>query len=446
MRTRERTYYLYSLGCPKNLIDSELLSGGLLQMGWKATPHPDEAEIILINTCAFIESAVRESIDAIMTLHEEAPEAKLVVTGCLPWRYGRQLQSLLPEVALFFCSRCMDMLDARSLRAVIDGTGWIEHPCGLNRGEPRIRQLSTPFYTAYVKISDGCNRRCAFCTLPRIRGRYRSRPMETIEKEVVRLVSQGVREVILVAQDAAAYGQDLGAGETLAGLLDRLAVIPGLVWLKLLYLYPDIRRVDAPLIEVYKRHVSLCPVIDLPIQHISPRVLRRMRRPSPKSLKRILHRLQGIPGIRLRTTLMVGFPGETEEDFRELCGFVEEGWFDHLGVFTYSDEEETPAASFPDKVPEAEKQRRMEILMEIQRAVSHKKNQGLVGQILPVLVEGPHEETELLLRGRTAYQFPEIDGCVLLTRGEAEIGEIVPVRITGAGDYDLVGEIVSGKD
>ncbi len=441
-----RTFYLYSLGCPKNLVDSEWLSGGLIQTGWKAVSHAREAELIVINTCAFIEPAVQESIEAILTLHREAPDARIVVTGCLPLRYGRQLQALFPEVKVFFLSRRMEALNPEAIEAILEREGWVVHSGTEDGGGPRIRQVSTPFYTAYVKIADGCNRRCAFCILPRIRGRYRSRPMDVVEREVAWLVSQGVREIILVAQDTVAYGQDLPGRPTLAGLLERLASVPGLAWLKLLYLYPDVRRIDASLIETMGRHENICPVVDVPIQHVSPRVLKRMRRPGPATLKRVLKRLLEIPGLHLRTTVMVGFPGETEADFRELCTFVEEGWFDNLGVFTYWNEEGTTAFRFPDKVPEEEKRHRQEVLMGIQRKVSQTKNRKRIGRILPVLVEGHHEETDLLLRGRTDFQFPEIDGCVLITRGHAEVGEIVPVKITDAGAYDLVGEICSEKE
>jgi len=441
MTRHSRTFYLYSLGCPKNLVDSEWLSGGLIRAGWKGVSHAGEAEVIIVNTCAFITPAVQESIDAILALHQEAPDAKMVVTGCLPLRYGRQLRALLPEVTIFFLSRQMETLGPEAIESFLKGEGWMIHAPRRQDGELPSRQISTSFYTAYVKIADGCNRRCAFCTLPRIRGRYRSRPLEAVEREVRWLVSRGVREMILVAQDTAAYGQDLPGKVTLAGLLERLAAIPGLPWIKLLYLYPDDRRIDTSLIEVLRCYENICPVVDIPVQHASARVLKAMRRPGPATLRKILKRLLEIPGFHLRTTVMVGFPGETKRDFRELCAFVEEGWFDNLGVFTYWDEEGTAASHIPDKIPEEEKQHRKEILMEIQQKISMEKNKGRIGRIFPVLVEGVHEETDLLLRGRTEFQFPEIDGCVLITGGYAEVGEIVPVKITNAGAYDLVGEI-----
>ncbi len=435
-------FYLLSLGCPKNLIDSEWLSGRLTAMGWRPTTDPAEADVLLVNTCAFIEPAVQETIEAILTLHEAAPEARLVVTGCFPLRYGRTLKRLLPEVTTFFTSRRMERVDAGTLSKVLSGERWVTHEPDPSWAPREIDRIpSTPFYTAYVKIADGCNRRCAYCTLPAIRGRYRSRPVEEIVREVEVLASRGVKEVILVAQDTAAYGRDLGGEMDLAHLLKKVADVAGVVWVKLLYLYPDVRRVTPALVETMAGNPAICPVVDVPVQHAAPDVLRGMRRPGPKALLRVLDRLQAIPGIHLRTTVMVGFPGETEADFDLLCGFIRTQRFYSLGVFAYSDEEGTRAFDLPDKVPEEEKQRRVEAVMALQQEISLEHNRNLVGKILPVLVEGPHEETELLLRGRTAFQFPEIDGCVLITKGQAEVGEIVPVRITDAGPYDLVGEM-----
>ncbi len=437
-------FYLLSLGCPKNLIDSEWLSGRLLSMGWRPVTEPSEADVILVNTCSFIELAAQESIDTILSLHEAAPEARLVVTGCFPLRYGKTLMKLLPEVTTFFVSRQMERVDTETLRKALAGPRWVTHVPERARAPEEVdRILSTPFYTAYVKIADGCNRRCAFCTLPAIRGRYRSRPAGEIVREVETLTKQGVKEIILVAQDTAAYGSGLEKGMNLARLLEKVADVAGVDWVKLLYLYPDIRRVTPTLAEVMASHPSLCPVVDVPIQHASPRVLKRMCRPGPEAIRRVLGRLRNIPEIRLRTTVMVGFPEETDEDFEKLCAFVEEQRFYSLGVFTYSDEEETRAFHYHGKVPEEIKEQRVETLMSLQREIAHQANRDLIGTILPVLVEGPHEETDLLLRGRTAFQFPEIDGCVLITQGTAEIGEIVPVRITDAGPYDLVGEIIS---
>ncbi len=438
-----RYFYLYSLGCPKNLVDSEWVCGQLIGAGWRATAESSEADVILINTCAFIESAVQESIDAILTLHQEAPHAKIVVTGCLPLRYGRQLLDLLPEVETFFLSRRMEEVTPGVLDRALNREGWIQPRYGVYRGTHAFRVVSTPFYTAYVKIADGCNRRCAFCTLPRIRGRYRSRSMEVIVQEVTHLVAQGVREIILVAQDTAAYGQDLGEEITLARLMERLGSIDGLQWLKLLYLYPDVQRVDTSLIEVMIDYPNICPVVDVPIQHASPSVLTRMRRPKWSSILRVLRRLKRIPDLHLRSTVMVGFPGESEREFQDLCAFIEDGWFDNLGVFTYSDEEGTRSYTLPDKLPEDVKKQRLNILMEIQQGVSLAKNRLHIGSTLPVLVEGQHEESELLLKGRTAFQYPEIDGCVIINKGSAEAGEIVSVRITDAVPYDLIGEIVS---
>ncbi len=439
---RSGRFLLYSLGCPKNLVDSEWLSSRLMEAGWCPTEDLSEVDAIIVNTCSFIRPAVEESIDAILTLHQKVPEARLIVTGCLPLRYGTKLRALFPEVDTFFLSRRMEVLSATDIQEMLSGKGWVVHHRGVPSGGPPARTISTPFYTAYVKIADGCNRRCAFCTLPVIRGRYRSRPQDDIVQEVKGLVANGVKEIILVAQDTAAYGTDLGKGHTLAALLNALGGLEGVVWIKLLYLYPDVRRIDTSLVEVIRCYESICPVVDVPIQHVSPVVLKSMRRPGPDAIRRVLQRLKGIPDIHLRTTVMVGFPGETEEDFKRLCDFVGEGWFYSLGVFPYSDEEGTWAYKLSGKVPEEEKDRRVETLMGIQQEVSLSKNRDLIGSVLPVVIEGSHEETDLLLKGRTAFQFPEIDGGVVINRGTAEVGEIVPVRMTDAGTYDLVGEIV----
>lgn len=442
-----RRFFLYSLGCPKNLVDSEWLSSRLMDAGWKPTEGLFKADIVIVNTCSFIKSAVKESINAIFTLYSSVPRARFIVTGCLPLRYGRSLRDLLPEVSTFFLSRQMENVDKATVEKLISDKGWIIHRAQNPAGSEIPRRItSTPFYTAYVKIADGCNRGCTFCTLPAIRGRYRSRPMDNIIHEVKDLAARGVKEIVLVAQDTAKYGTDLGKETTLALLLDNLASIEGVRWIKLQYLYPDIRLIDYSLVEVMKRHDKICPVVDIPIQHASNKVLRRMRRPKMDSTRRVLHRLREVPGVLFRTTVMVGFPGETEEDFDCLCEFIEEGWFISLGVFPYSDEEGTHAFDLPHKVPEEEKQRRLEVIMEIQQRVSQQFYREFIGDILPVLVEGLHEETDLLLRGRTAFQYPEIDGCVVINKGAAEVGQIVPVRITDAGPYDLVGEVVDERD
>jgi ribosomal protein S12 methylthiotransferase len=446
MAPGKNRFFLYSLGCPKNLVDSEWLSGALMAAGWQPVSDPGEAALLLVNTCAFIEDAVSESIEAILSLRAEAPEARLAVTGCLPLRYGRSLRALLPEVETFFTCRRMDCLQERDVRRLIAGAGWMaSRPlCGEAAG-PAVRPLSSGGASAYVKIADGCNRRCAYCTIPAIRGKSRSRVPSDIVREVAGLSARGVREIILVAQDTAAYGADLPGDVTLAGLLETLAGCRGIQWIKVLYLYPDVRRVTDGLVSVFTRHPNLCPVVDVPIQHIAPGVLKRMRRPGPAAVQKVLNRLGRIPGIRFRTTVIVGFPGETREEFEALCRFVEEGWFYSLGAFAYSDEEGTAACGLPGKVPDAEKQARLTALMAAQQEVSARHNAAMKGETFPVLIEGEHEETPLLLKGRTAFQFPEIDGCVLVTEGTADAGEIKQVRITDAGPYDLVGGIVENK-
>jgi ribosomal protein S12 methylthiotransferase len=444
-----KTLYILGLGCAKNRIDSEVILGELSAAGYRLEQDPLLAQVIVVNTCAFIESATQESIDAILELaraKEEGVCRLLVVAGCLPQRYGRKLARAMPEVDLFVGTgsfhRLASLLDRH--RAGGPQEIYLQTPRFLmDSHTPRV--LAAPFYSAYLKIAEGCGNRCTFCTIPAIRGPYRSRPLEDLLREAERLAVQGVKELILVAQDTTAYGEDLGSRPRLADLLDSMARTELFPWIRFLYSHP--RRINARLLEVMRTHPSICDYLDLPLQHVSASVLRAMGRSGSASEFRDLigSIREQLPRVALRTTLMVGFPGETEDDFRELHDFVEEVRFQRLGIFTYSPEKGTAAARLGNAVAEAEKQERLETLAALQEGISLELHRRLVGSTQQVLIEGTSPETDLLLEGRLPSQAPEVDGRVLINRGFAGIGEIMPVRITEAHPHDLVGEIVESE-
>jgi ribosomal protein S12 methylthiotransferase len=441
-----KTVYFVSLGCPKNLVDSEIMLGRLVEAGWKITRDEHEADCIVVNTCSFIRPAVEESIDTILEmarLKKEGTCKRLVVVGCFPQRYGDALIKELPEVDLFLGTgafgRILQGVEGGKsgprmiLPSPLEASGqidWLSRVC------------TTPPYTAYLKIADGCSNHCTYCIIPKLRGPYRSRPMPDILDEARRLVDSGVGELILVAQDTTAYGMDLEDDTNLTVLLEALAQIPGLVWLRFLYGHPD--RIDDHLIDTVARFDNICNYFDIPIQHISETMLKRMGRPhdSKKTLDLFERIRTHIPKAALRTTLIVGFPGETEKDFDQLVDLVEHVRFDHLGVFVYSDEADLPASVLKDHVPNAIKEKCRDILMSRQAAISRKRNQEYVGTTCKVLVEGYAKETDFLLQGRTFFQAPDIDGVVYISKGTANQGEWVDVRMTEAFEYDLLGEIV----
>lgn len=417
--------------------------------GFSLTQEPSEAEVIVVNTCSFIESATEESIETILEagrLKEEGRCQALVVSGCFPQRYKNPLVGQLPEVDLFLgtesflgaADQVLALLEGRKTPSMI-----LEPDPGL-WDEPRGRLLTTAPGSAYLKIAEGCSNRCAYCTIPTIRGVFRSRDPLVLLEEARVLAQEGVRELILVAQDTTAYGSDLVKPITLVELLEDLVRIESFQWLRLLYLRPE--RVTPSLLALMAREEKLCPYLDIPIQHVSDRILKAMNRPyGHQALRNLFKRIrEAVPRVALRTTVMVGFPGETEEFFDELNQFISETAFDHLGVFSYSPEEGTPAAGFPDPVPEAVRQARRELLMERQKGISLKKNRSRIGTLEPVLVTGTSPESDLLIQGRARFQAPEVDGVVYIADGEPKIGEIVPVRITEAHHYDLVG-VVTGK-
>jgi ribosomal protein S12 methylthiotransferase len=438
---------MHTLGCPKNRVDSEVMLGTLTEAGYRLVQDPAAAEIIVVNTCGFIESAKEESIDAILSLAEMKRAGrcrKLVVTGCLVQRHAAELARELPEVDHLLGTGAYQevaaiVADAHARRLVVPDPDFVH-----SAATPRINSL--PSHTAYLKISEGCDNACAFCIIPRLRGPQRSRPVDDLLSEAEALAAQGTVELSLVAQDLTAYGQDLPGKVRLQHLLPELCKVEGIRWIRLHYAYP--RDVPAALVEVIAREPKIVKYLDMPLQHSSDRLLRAMKRGrDARFLRALLTRLrERVPGIALRTSLIVGLPGETDADFEDLVRFVREQRFERLGVFEFSPEEGTPAAEMKGQVPAATRRARFERIMEIQQAISRAHQRALIGRRVEVLVEGASEETEHLLAGRHAQQAPEIDGLTYVNDGVAYPGEIVTVEVTDASDYDLVGRVVAREE
>jgi ribosomal protein S12 methylthiotransferase len=434
-----RKVHLSNLGCPKNQVDAELMLGKLLAEGYEVTLDPGEADLMIVNTCSFIQPAKEESIDAILEMagHKSAAGARLVVTGCLAERYGQVLATEMPEVDAFVGTgdflRLPEVLRDLARSAPSGPVAYVggQHVLPDARA-PRL--LTGQAFSAYLKVSEGCNHRCAFCIIPKIRGRHESRPLSDLVAEAQSLAAQGVREVNLVAQDLTAWGRDLAPRSSLAHLVRELARVDGIEWIRLLYCYPN--HVTAELLDAIADEPKVCPYVDMPLQHGSDRMLRAMRRErSADSLRRLVERIRArVPAVALRTSFIVGFPGETEADFDELCAFVTELEFDRVGVFGYSREENTDADQMPHQVPDSVKQGRWHRLMRLQREISRRKNREWVGRVVPVLACGEDEDGRVF--GRTAAQAPEIDGQVFL-EGSFEPGELARVCIVAADDYDL---------
>ncbi|HSN91616.1 MAG TPA: 30S ribosomal protein S12 methylthiotransferase RimO [Anaeromyxobacteraceae bacterium] len=435
--------YMHTLGCPKNRVDSEIMLGALSGAGYRLVAEPEKAEVIVVNTCGFLESAVEESIDAIVDLAEMKRTGrcrKLVVAGCLVQRHAGELARELPEVDHFLGTGAYPEVarvvsEAQARRLVVPDPDFVH-----SASTPRVSSL--PSHTAYLKIAEGCDNACAFCIIPKLRGPQRSRPVADVVAEAEALAAQGAVELSLVAQDLTAYGQDLPGRVRLHHLLPELAKVDGLRWIRLHYAYP--RDVPEALVDAIASEPKIVKYLDMPLQHSSDRLLRAMRRGRDSGfLRDLLARLRRrIPGIALRTSLIVGLPGETEEDFEDLLAFVREQRFERLGVFEYSAEEGTPAAEMPEQVPAEVRRERYRAVMEAQQEIARAHQRALVGRRLEVLVEGRAEETEHLLAGRHAQQAPEIDGLTYLNDGVAYPGEIVTVEVTDASDYDLVGRVV----
>ena len=431
-----------SLGCPKNLVDSEVMMGLLEARGHELTNRPDNAEALVVNTCSFIDPAKKESIDTILEMAEYkkfGAARRLVVAGCLVERYRNEISEQIPEVDA--------VLGTNELEQIVSHCEGV-YDTPLQAVEPYLyhdltpRRLATPRHMAYMKINEGCDHPCSFCIIPKFRGRFRSRRFESVIREATRLFGQGVGEINLIGQDTTAYGDDLGIKDGLATLLDRLARIEGAGWIRFLYVYPN--RVTQKLLDTMAAHEHLCNYIDIPLQHASPRVLKRMKRGASGDifLKLIERIRKTIPGVAIRTSFIAGFPGETARDFEELCQFVEAAQFDRVGVFSYSDDETSESYYLDEKVDRRTIYNRKRRLMAAQRKISRRRNRALVGQRFPILITGPSQETELLWEGRLATQAEEIDGKTYIVDFAEETpqpGDFGEIRITRASDYDLFG-------
>ena len=437
--------FLISLGCTKNLVDSENMLGLIKSKGFALATNIEEAKIAVVNTCAFIQAAVEETIDTILelvNLKAQGRLKKLVVVGCFVQRYGYKLQREMPEIDGWLGKseiyRVTDLIQNDNVNASVPF--FIDRPTYLaDHCVPRVQ--TTPFFSAYLKIAEGCSHSCSYCIIPKLTGPFRSRSLKSLIIEAKKMVALGVKEINLIAQDTTMYGKDLGKNVCLEELLERLSIINGLKWIRLLYCHPD--GVSDRLLNLIESEEIICPYLDLPFQHVNEKVLKVMRRNGGRE-----HPLELIERIRslrrrigIRTTLMVGFPGETEKIFDGLCCFVESAQVDHLGVFAFSREKGTPAARLKSVVEKKIAEERLDRIMNIQADISRKANQQMVGNTIPVLIEELNPETDLLLNGRAETMAPEVDGQVLINKGEGVIGEIMPVLISEAHTYDLVGEI-----
>ncbi len=434
-----------SLGCDKNLVDSEVMLGLLDEKGYQIVDEEADADVIVINTCCFIQDALEESIQTILSMAEYKKTGRLkalIVTGCLGQRYKQEILDEIPEVDMVLGTTNYDQIaDAISealegksevLLADVDATPDI----------PDKRLVTTGGHYAYLKIAEGCDKHCTYCIIPSLRGRYRSVPMEKLLSQARSLAEQGVKELILVAQETTVYGQDLYGKKSLAKLLGQLCQIDGIRWIRLLYCYPE--EVDEDLIQVIKEEEKICHYLDLPIQHADDEILKRMGRKTNRAqLVGLIDRLrEEIPDICLRTTLITGFPGETEAQHEELLDFVSEMKFDRLGVFPYSREEGTPAAVMPDQVPEEVKQRRYDELMSLQQEIAFAEAKRMPGRVMDVLIEGKMVDENAYV-GRTYRDAPDVDGLIFTeTEEELMTGDLVRVRVTGAREYDLIGELI----
>ncbi|MCI8633088.1 MAG: 30S ribosomal protein S12 methylthiotransferase RimO [Lachnospiraceae bacterium] len=441
-----------SLGCDKNTVDSEIMLTLLTEHGYEITKQDEEAEAIVINTCAFIQDAQEESINAIIEMgqYKEVGRCRaLIVTGCLAQRYADEMFAELPEVDAVVGTgsyeKIVEVMDALLLegKKQVRQTDQMEH----RDLSYHKRTVSTPGYYEYLKIAEGCDNHCTYCIIPKLRGRYRSRRKEDILQETRDLAAEGVKELMIVAQDITKYGRDLPDGCQLPELLHEICQIDGIEWIRLLYCYPE--DITDELIHVMQTEEKILPYIDMPIQHCSNTVLRRMgRRHTKEELQEVMAKLRkAMPEIAIRTTLITGFPGETEEEFQEMMAFVEENAFERLGVFTYSQEEGTPAALLPDQIPEQEKARRQAELMALQKEISEEASAKLVGRELMAIIEGripeESEEGQEVYSARTYRDAPEIDGFIFITAAEElRSGDIVRCRVTGAYEYDLIGELI----
>jgi ribosomal protein S12 methylthiotransferase len=443
---------MVSLGCPKNLVDSEVMMGLLAREGCELTNDPTAAEVLVVNTCGFIDSARQESVNTILEmaqLKQTGSLRKLIVAGCLVERYKEDLQREIPEI-----DACIGVNELKDISSVVNNgkrrlpvysdSATAPELFLYDETTPRLR--ATAPYTSYVKIAEGCDHTCAFCIIPKLRGQFRSRSPESILREVEILAAQGVKEIVLISQDTVQYGNDLALKDGLARLLDSIAGVEGIEWARFLYCYPT--GISDRLLRVMAERENVCNYFDIPLQHVSRKMLARMRRGGGReSYERMFERIrEQVPNVALRTTFIVGFPGETEEDFEELMDFTRAVEFDHLGVFTYSDEENSAAFDLDQKVDHKTARQRERRLMKEQARISRRRNRKMKGKRVRVLLEGRSSQSDLLLEGRMESQAPEIDGSVLINDMPegcaARPGDFVTVEITQAMDYDLIGRIV----
>jgi len=473
---KRRKVGFVSLGCPKNLVDSEVMMGMLAEAGAELTHETDDADVIVVNTCSFIDRAQRESVDTILEMAQlkaEGKTQKLVVAGCLVERYRDEIRKNIPEVdAVVGTGELEAILRATGIEASRPSSPFVilqSRAEGILREQqgrfsreswdgaiadlpnylyddttPRL--LTTPKHSAYIKIAEGCDHPCSFCIIPQLRGKFRSRRFESVIAEAEKLAKSGVREITLIGQDTTCYGEDLGLKDGLALLLEKLAAVPDLRWIRFLYAYPN--KITGRLLETIAAHEKICSYIDVPLQHASASALKRMKRGgSAEVFLRSIEKMRTtIPNLTLRTSFIVGFPGETDQEFEELCDFIREARFDWMGAFGYSDEEGAAAHHLEKKLSAREIERRRKQLMQIQQKISRRAKKALIGKRFDLLLEGTSDETDLLLEGRTAMHAPEIDGKVFVNdvpEGEEVLpGEFYPCEITEAHDYDLVARIL----
>ena len=434
-----------SLGCDKNLVDSEKMLGMLYEDGFSFTDDEAEADVILVNTCCFIGDAKEESVNTLLEMAEyrkSGPCRALIVTGCMAQRYKEEITREIPEVDAVVGTTAFDEI-VKVIRGVLSGQEHIQQFEELSAlpGTEGRRLVTTGGCYAFLKIAEGCDKRCTYCIIPYLRGPYRSVPMEKLVREAEELAEKGIKELILVAQETTLYGVDLYGRKCLPELLKNLCRIPGIQWIRIQYCYPE--EITDELIQTIREEEKICHYLDIPIQHASDRILKRMnRRTNQAELREMIGKLRReIPDIALRTTLISGFPGETQEDHEELCRFVDEMEFERLGVFAYSLEEDTPAASFPDQVPQEVKEERRDEIMELQQEIAFEACEAMVGRELEVLIEGKVADENAYV-GRTYMDAPGVDGMIFVNTGlELMTGDFVRVRVTGALEYDLIGEV-----
>lgn len=434
-----------TLGCEKNLVDSEIMSGLIHGRGYELVTEKEDATVIIVNTCGFIDAAKEESVNTILDMAELKQTANLkalIVSGCLTQRYKEELMKEMPEI-----DGIVGTGDFHKINEIVDEALAGKKPILVgnpifNYDQALPRRVTTPRYTAYVKIAEGCDNACTFCSIPIMRGKFRSRSMESIIAEVEQLAAQGVREISLIAQDSTNYGTDLYDGFMLPALLNKVSEVNGIEWVRLHYAYPGFFTDE--LIDTIASNPKVCKYVDMPLQHSEDRILKRMRRPGrQQDARALIEKIRArIPNVSLRTSLIVGFPGETEEDFENLKQFIRDVEFDRLGVFAYSQEQDTPASRLPDQVPDDVKEYRANTLMEIQREISNIRNGHRVGETVDVLIEKYDGRNDVYV-GRSQYDAPEIDGEVFVKGNELKIGEVTKVRITHSFEFDLSGEVVA---